>query len=70
MQCSSLVFDLILADANCVRFWQNTFCCEVHEACLPHDKEDSDKTVHNLQLTSAWIRVERPAWNTRFSFIH
>ena len=23
---------------------------------VPRDKSDSDQTVHNLQLTSAWIR--------------
>ena len=34
----------------------NHFCHELHEGCLPHDKNDSDKTVHNLQLTSPRIR--------------
>ena len=33
----------LMRAANCVRF-----CCHgVHEDCLPHDKKDSDKTVHN-----------------------
>ena len=40
---------------NCVWF------CQVHEGCLPHDKNDSEKALHNLQLTSAWIR----SWKTR-----
>ena len=40
--------------ANCVQFCQNPFCREVQT-------DDSDKTVHNLQLTSAWIR----SWKTR-----
>ena len=45
------------ADASyklCVWFCLKHFCFEVHEGPLPHDKNDSDKTVHNLQLTSAW----------------
>ena len=28
----------------------------VHECCLPYDKHDSDKAVHNLQLTSARLK--------------
>ena len=32
--------------AYCVRFCLNLFV----------DKNDSDKTIHNLQLASAWIR--------------
>ena len=47
--------------ANCVQFCQNPFWCEVHEGCLPHDKYDSDKAIHNSQLTSAWIR----SWKSR-----
>ena len=42
--------------ANCARFCLNPFSCEVHEGCLSHDKNDLDKTVHKLQLTSTWIR--------------
>ena len=41
----------------CVRF-----CREVHGGCLPHDKNDSDKTAYKLQLTSAWVR----SWGTAF----
>ena len=41
---------------NFVRFCQNPLCIEVHVGCLPHNKNVSDKTVHHLQLTSAWIR--------------
>ena len=42
----------LMQAASCVQFGLNPFCCEVHEGCLPHDLNDSDKTVHNLQLTS------------------
>ena len=60
-ECSALLWSFnfvskLIRAANCVRFCLNPFCREVHEGCLPHDKKDSDKTVHNLQLTSAWIR--------------
>ena len=40
----------------CVWFSQNPYCREVYKGCLPYDKSDSDKAIHNLQLTSAWIR--------------
>ena len=52
---TSYVYKIMQA-ANCVWFCLNPFCHEVHEGCLPHDKNNSDKTVHNLQLTSTWIR--------------
>ena len=45
--------------ANGEQFRQDHFCREVHQGCLPQDKNDSDKTVHNLQLTSAWIRRQK-----------
>ena len=48
----------LMRAANCVRFCQNHFCREVHEGCLRHDKNDSDKAVHNLQLLG--LEVERP----------
>ena len=45
------------------------FCRKVHEGghegCLPHDKKDSDETIHNLQLG---LEVERPERTTTFSF--
>ena len=41
------------------------FCREVNEGCLPHNKNYSDKTVHNLQLG---LEVERPERSTTFSF--
>ena len=52
---SYLIFKLMPA-VNCVQFCLNPFCHEVHEGCLPHGKNDSDKTILNLQLTSVWIR--------------
>ena len=51
--------------ANYVQFCLNPFCREVHEGCLPHDNNNSDKTVHNLQLG---LEVERPERSTTFSF--
>ena len=42
--------------SNCVQFCLNLFCCKLHEVCLPHKKNDLDKTIHNLQLASASIR--------------
>ena len=43
--------------ANCVLCLSESFLChEVHEGCLPHNKNDSDKTVNNMQLTLDWIR--------------
>ena len=54
---SSLDFlSKLMRAANCVLLCQNPVCREVHEGCLPYNKNDSDKTVHKLQLTSAWIR--------------
>ena len=60
-ECSALLWSInflskLMQAANCVRFNQNPFCPEVHEGCLLQDKNDSDESVHNLQLTSAWIR--------------
>ena len=52
---SSLLSKLIQA-AYCVQFCLNPFCVEVNEGFLRHNKNTSDKTIHNLQLTSAWIR--------------
>ena len=53
----SMVFNFLsnklMLAAKFVLFCLNPFWREVHEASLPHDKNDSDKTVHNLQLTSA-----------------
>ena len=46
----------LMQAANCVRFSQNPICPGVHEGCLPHGKNDSDKDIHNLQLALAWIR--------------
>ena len=40
--------------ANCLLISLNPFGCEIHESCFPHDTNDSDKTIHNLQFTSAW----------------
>ena len=51
-----IVLSKLMRAANCVQFCLNPFSREIHEGCLPHDKIDSDKTVHNVQLTSAWIR--------------
>ena len=49
--CSALV----KADVSCklctVLF--KSFCCEVNNLHVPHDKKDSDKTIHNLQLPLA-----------------
>ena len=47
--------------AYSVGFRLNPSCPEVNESCLPHNKNNSDKTVHNLQLASAGIR----SWKTR-----
>ena len=35
-----------------VRFRLNPLCLGVKECCLPHDKSDSDKTVHFAAHTS------------------
>ena len=40
---------------NCLRFCLNPFCREVKEGCLPHDKNDSDKTIHNLRERSGSV---------------
>ena len=57
--------------ANCVGFCLNPFCGEVHctKGCLPHDKNDSDKTVHDLQHQLG-LDVERPEQSTTFSFFY
>ena len=62
----------LMQAANCVRFCLNLFCREVHKGCLPHNKNDSDKTVHNLLLISAWIKLEIhvPEQSATFSFLH
>ena len=64
-------FDLILSKlmpaANSVQFCLNPFCPQVNKVCLPHNKNNSDKTVHNLQLASAGLEVERPERSTTFS---
>ena len=52
MLCSALVFQLLIqADVSCkcVWFYLNHFCHEVNNLHVPHKKNDSDKTVHNLQ---------------------
>ena len=36
----------------CTILSESLFC----KGCLNQDKNDADKTIHNLQLTSAWIR--------------
>ena len=41
-------FSKLIQASNCVRFCLNPSCLEVHEGWLHHDKNDSDKTVHNL----------------------
>ena len=38
------------------RFCLNPYYREVHEGCLSHNNNNSDKTIHNLQHTSVWIR--------------
>ena len=39
-------------------FCLNPFCHEVYNSWLPHNKSDSDKTVHKLQPSSTWIRAQ------------
>ena len=55
MLCSGLLTCLskLMRVANCVRF------CLNHEGCLSCNKNDSDKMVHNSQLTSAGIRSRK-----------
>ena len=63
----------LMQAANCVGFYQNHFCREVREAVYLNDKNNSDKAVHNLQLTSAWIislKTSRALHSPFFSFLH
>ena len=46
-------FSKLMRAANCVQFYLNLFCPEVNEGSLPHNKNDTDKTVLSLQFTSA-----------------
>ena len=43
----------LMRASNCERFFSESGT--VHEGCLPHDKNDSDITAHNLQLISATL---------------
>ena len=53
-------FSKLMQVANCVWFCQNPFCCEVHEGCLFHDKNVSDKADHNLQLKDQSRTLQSP----------
>ena len=55
MQCSPLVSKLMRA-TNCVQLSLNPFCREVREGCLTHVKNDSDRTVHKMQLAEVYTQ--------------
>ena len=47
----------------------NCFYSKVYEGCLTQNKNNSDKTAHDLQLHQLWLEVEKPEWSTTFSFL-
>ena len=53
--CSGLLTSYLSCCKLCTVLSESV-CHEVHEGCLPHDNSTPDKTIHNLQLTSAKIR--------------
>ena len=55
MLCSFKFLSKLMRAEDCAQFCLNPYC-EEYESCLPQDKNNSDKTVHNLQLTTAWTR--------------
>ena len=55
--------------ANCVQFCVNPFCREVHEGCLPDNKNDSDNMYTICSLYQLVLEIERPEQRTTFSFI-
>ena len=48
----------------------NSFCREVHEGCLFHDKNKSVKAVHICSSHQFGLEVERPERSTTFSLFY
>ena len=49
-------------------FRLNPLCLGVNEGCLPHDKNDSDKTVHFAARTSLDLKLKNQSGALHFCF--
>ena len=45
--------------ANCVQFYQNPFCCGVHEGCVPHDINNCLFSPDGAHMANYLLRIYR-----------
>ena len=68
-ECSaSLYISKLIRAENKARFLLNPLCVGVKEGCLPHDKNNSDKTVHFAARTSLDKNLKNQSGALHFRF--